>query len=70
MNSVVNFPVLKAFLFDTVTSLVTLGLAWATLPDNLAVAGVSDYLIPIVAAVAGGLLLAWRRLVITKKEAS
>lgn len=64
----VNYPVLKAFVIDLATTLITVALTWITLPDNLAKAGVSDAIIPIVVGLAGAGLVAWRRFVITKKE--
>ena len=66
--NVVNYPVLKAFVIDLATTVVTLALTWLTLPDNLTNAGLTSFAVPIVAALAGAGLVAWRRFAITKKE--
>lgn len=64
----VDFPVLKAFFIDLATTVITLTLAWVAMPDNLSKAGVSSFIAPVAAALAGSALVAWRRFIITKKE--
>ncbi len=61
-----NYPVLKAFAIDLATTVVTVAVTWATVPDNLASAGISDMLIPAVVGLAGAALVALRRYRIIK----
>ena len=64
----INFPVLKAFVIDLATTAVTLAVTWMTIPDNLSQAGVSDFVAPVVAALAGAALVALRRYNIVKNS--
>ncbi len=64
----IDFPVLKAFLIDLATTAITLAVTWMTIPDNLSQAGVSDFIAPVVAALAGAALVALRRYNIIKNS--
>lgn len=62
----IDYPVLKAFVIDLATTIVTLAVTWFTVPENLAAAGFGDFLVPIVVALAGAALVALRRYRIIK----
>jgi hypothetical protein len=64
----ISFPVTKAFFIDLATTAVTVIITFLTIPDNLAKAGLGDAVIPVVAALAGAALVAWRRYIITNKS--
>lgn len=64
----INVLVLKAFLFDLVTTAITVSAAWLTIPDNVAKLGVGDALVPIVVGIAGAAVIAARRYLIESKS--
>jgi hypothetical protein len=58
----VDFPVLKAFLYDLATTVVTVVLTWLTAADHLASIGITNpTLVAFVAGLAGAALIGWRR---------
>jgi hypothetical protein len=63
----VNYPVLKAFVFDLLTTVATLVVGYLTIPDNVAKMGFSDVLIPVIVGIAGAALIALRRYHIINK---
>jgi len=63
----VNFPVLKAFVYDLLTTVVTLVSAYLTVPENVSAMGFGDYLVPVIVGVAGAVAIALRRFVIENK---
>jgi hypothetical protein len=64
----VNYPVLKAFVIDLVTTVITLVVTFLTIPDNVAKLGFSDFIVPIIVALAGAGLVALRRYNIIKSS--
>lgn len=64
----IQYPVLKAFIFDFLTTAVTAVAVWLTVPDNVGKLGVSDTLIPLVVGLAGAGLIALRRYLIESKS--
>lgn len=63
----VNFPVLKAFLYDLLTSVVTMAAVYLTVPENVSKMGISDAVVPIVVGLAGAAIIALRRFRIENK---
>jgi hypothetical protein len=63
----VNFPVLKAFVFDLLTTVVTGAAIYLTVPENVEAMGFSDTLVPIIVGVAGAAVIAVRRYLIESK---
>ena len=63
----VNYPVLKAFIIDLATTVITLVATFLTIPDNVSSLGFSDYLVPIIVALAGAGVVALRRYNIIKQ---
>ena len=63
-----DVKVLKAFLYDLATTVVTLVVAYLTVPDNVTKLGFGDALVPIVVGLAGAAATAWRRYVIEAKK--
>jgi len=64
----INVLVLKAFLFDLVTTAITVAAAWLTIPDNVSKLGVADALVPIVVGIAGAAVIAARRYLIEAQK--
>ena len=64
----INVLVLKAFIFDLVTTVVTVVVAWLTIPDNVSKLGVGDTLVPLVVGIAGAAAIAARRYLIEAKK--
>ena len=59
-----DVKVLKAFLYDLATTVVTLVVGYLTIPDNVSKLGFGDAFVPIVVGLAGAAAIAWRRYVI------
>lgn len=64
----INVLVLKAFLFDLVTTAITVAAAWLAIPDNVSKLGVGDAFVPIVVGIAGAAVIAARRYLIEAKK--
>ena len=63
----IQYPVLKAFIFDLITSALTAAAAWLSVPGNVESIGFTDYLVPVIVGVAGAVALAIRRYRIENK---
>jgi hypothetical protein len=57
----VNLPVLKAFLYDLATTVITLVVGYLSLPENVSKMGVADTIVPIIVGLAGAAGIALRR---------
>jgi hypothetical protein len=62
-----NIPVFKAFLYDLITTVLTLVVAYLTVPENVSKLGFSDVLVPVIVGIAGAAALALRRYRIINK---
>ena len=64
----VKFPVLKAFVLDLATTVITLVVAWLSIPDNVTKLGIGDALVPVIVGLAGAAAIALRRYLIEAKK--
>lgn len=62
-----DLKVFKAFLYDLLTSIVTLVTAYLAVPDNVSKLGVADMFVPIVVGIAGAVAIAARRYLIERQ---
>jgi hypothetical protein len=63
----VNYPVLKAFIYDLLTTVATLVVGYLTIPENVSAMGFGDVIVPVIVGIAGAALIALRRYRIINK---
>jgi hypothetical protein len=61
-----NILVLKAFVYDLVTTALTGAALYLTVPENVSAMGFGDAIVPIIVGVAGAAVIAFRRYLIEK----